>query len=141
MLQLWTIHGFLKVWNAPKKRYELKQVPLLYVLMSRRTAGDYKAVLKFIKDKIFKKKFALQEVVGDFEKAVWRAVQDVFPGVAIKGCGFHWSQCLLRKIKNIGMTKLYREHEGVRSICKQLMSLNLIPWQKVQLCWENLVQQ
>ena len=117
-------------------------MPLLYVLMSRRTAGDYKAVLKFIKDKIFKKKFALQEVVGDFEKAVWRpAVQDVFPGVIIKGCGFHWSQCLLRKIKNIGMTKLYREHEGVRSICKQLMSLNLIPWQKVQLCWENLVQQ
>nr|CAH0112041.1 unnamed protein product [Daphnia galeata] len=141
MLQLWTIHGFLKVWNAPKKRYELKQVPLLYVLMSRRTAGDYKAVLKFIKDKIFKKKFALQEVVGDFEKAVWRAVQDVFSGVTIKGCGFHWSQCLLRKIKNIGMTKLFREHEGVRSICKQLMSLNLIPWQKVQLCWENLVQQ
>jgi hypothetical protein len=84
----------------------------------------------------------LQEVVGDFEKAVWRpAVQDVFPGVIIKGCGFHWSQCLLRKIKNIGMTKLYREHEGVRSICKQLMSLNLIPWQKVLVCWENLVQQ
>ena len=26
MMQLWTIHGFLKVWNAPKKRYELKQV-------------------------------------------------------------------------------------------------------------------
>nr|CAH0108797.1 unnamed protein product [Daphnia galeata] len=81
----------------------------------------------------FSKKIALQEVVGDFEKAVWRAVQDVFPVVAIKGCGFHWS-----KIKNIGMTKLYKEHEGVRSICKQLMPLNLIPWQKVRLCWENL---
>jgi hypothetical protein len=39
------------------------------------------------------------------------------------------------------MTKLYREHEGVRSIFKQLMSLNLIPWQKVLVCWENLVQQ
>jgi 2,4-dienoyl-CoA reductase-like NADH-dependent reductase (Old Yellow Enzyme family) len=44
---------------------------------------------------------ALQEVVGDFEKAVWRAVQDVFQGVTIKGCGFHWSQCLLRKIKTL----------------------------------------
>ena len=77
MMQLWTIHGFLKVWNAPKKRYELKQVPLLYVLMSRRTAGDYKVVLKFIKDNIFQKKFALQEVVGDFEKAVWWAARRI----------------------------------------------------------------
>jgi hypothetical protein len=39
------------------------------------------------------------------------------------------------------MTKLYREQEGVRSICKQLMSLNFIPWQKVLVCWENLVQK
>lgn len=109
--------------------------------MSRRIAGDYKAVLKFIKGDVFNKKFELHEVVGDFEKAVWRAVQDVLPGVTIKGCGFHWSQCLLRKIKNIGMTKLYKEHVGVRAICKKLMSLNLIPWQKVLSCWKELVQQ
>jgi hypothetical protein len=126
MVQLWTIHGFLKVWNAKKKHYELKQFSLLYVLMSRRTEGDYKAVLKFIKGDVFNKKFEMQEVVGDFEKAVWRAVQDVLPGVTIKGCGFHWSQCLLRKMKNIGMTKLYKENVGVRDICKQLMSLKLI---------------
>lgn len=39
------------------------------------------------------------------------------------------------------MTKLNKEHEGVRSTCKKLVSLNLIPWQKFWACWANLVQQ
>ena len=77
MMQLWTIHGFLKVWNGPKKRYELKQVPLLYVLMSRRTVGDKKAILKFIKVNIFNKIFGFTEVLGDFEKAVWWAARRI----------------------------------------------------------------
>lgn len=75
MMQLWTIHGFLKVWNSRKKRHEIKQVPLLYVLMSRRTAADYEAVLLHIREKIFQDEFSLEEVVCDFEKAVWRTVQ------------------------------------------------------------------
>lgn len=39
------------------------------------------------------------------------------------------------------MTKLYKDHVGVRAICKQLVSLNLIPWQKVLSCWKELFQQ
>jgi hypothetical protein len=48
-MQLWIIHEFLKFWNVPNKRYELKQVSLLYicifyVLISKRIAGDYKVI-------------------------------------------------------------------------------------------------
>jgi len=66
---------FLESLEFPKKRHELKQVPMLYVLMSRRTAADYKAVLLHIRLKIFQDDFSVEEVVCDFEKAVWRTVQ------------------------------------------------------------------
>jgi hypothetical protein len=65
--------------------------------MSRRTAGDYKAVLKFIKGDVFNKKFELQEVVNDFEKAFWRAVQDVLPGVTSRVVGFIGRNVFLEK--------------------------------------------
>ncbi len=41
---------------------------------------------------------AVQEVMLDFEAAVWKAMNSVFPDVTLKGCGFHWNQALWRKV-------------------------------------------
>jgi hypothetical protein len=41
----------------------------------------------------------MKECVVDFEKAVWLALEKVF-GLQTKifGCGFHWTQCIFRRI-------------------------------------------
>lgn len=39
------------------------------------------------------------------------------------------------------MTTLFRGNPAVQRLCKQLMALNLIPWQKVSKCFKNLVIQ
>lgn len=42
----------------------------------------------------------MKEFVIDFEKAVWLAIQDVFgKDVKVFGGGFHWTQCIFRRLK------------------------------------------
>ena len=41
---------------------------------------------------------SVRTVVMDFEKAVWRAIHDVFPGARSRGCAFHWGQAVDRQV-------------------------------------------
>ncbi len=80
-------------------------VPLMFVLMSRRTRKDYRQALKYILEHILNKKHAVTQCVLDFEKATWSAMRDVFgDGVKLFGCGFHWTQCIFRRLKKLGLT-------------------------------------
>ncbi|KAG1679378.1 hypothetical protein GQR58_012952 [Nymphon striatum] len=66
-IQLFSIHAFIKNSSG-----DVKQVPLAFVLMSRRRRRDYKAVLSEIKQ-MLPSDPAVQVVVADFERAVWTA--------------------------------------------------------------------
>jgi hypothetical protein len=75
--KLLSIHGFVRSSD------ELKQVPLVFVLMSGKRKRDYKKVLKAI-------------------RRLWiLKIPLVFGNVRIMGCSFHWTQCLWRKIQEI----------------------------------------
>ena len=42
----------------------------------------------------------MKQVLLDFEKAVWLAMRSVLPNVQLKGCAFHWTQALWRKVSH-----------------------------------------
>ena len=51
------------------------------------------------------------KVMLDFEKAVWSALRQTLPGVQLKGCSFHWTQALWRKVQTkIGNDSLYSSY-------------------------------
>ena len=76
-----------------------KQVPLLFVFMTRRRAADYAAVLKYIKESMFPNiDVAWQALVSDFEYALIKAMKQIFPAVVHRGCEFHWAQALFKKV-------------------------------------------
>jgi len=125
-MQLWSIHAMVRV------KEEMKQVPLAFVLMSRRTREDYEGILRFLYEDIMEKEARVQEVVCDFEIAVWRAVRAVIPFAEVKGCGFHWTQCLFRQLKKIGLSSNYRKEKTVSTLCKQVMCLHLLPVGKIE---------
>jgi len=89
---LLSIHAFIRRGNFEK------QVPLLFATMTGRKTADYIRVLAAIR-RALQERHQLQEVVVDYEMALWKAVRHVFPETQLKGCSFHWGQAVWRKIQ------------------------------------------
>ncbi|XP_055956217.1 uncharacterized protein LOC130012399 [Patella vulgata] len=49
----------------------------------------------------------------DFEPGCWSAIRKVFPGMKLKGCVFHWKQCVWRKVQGVGLAGTYYERKTI----------------------------
>ena len=86
-VQLFGVHAFLRCSDS------IKQVPLVNVLMSRRTKVDYTAVFRELVQSLGEE-MNLEECVLDFELVAWISLREVFPEMHIHGCQFHYSQAI-----------------------------------------------
>ena len=129
-VQLWSIHAFIV------KGEESKQVPLAYIFMSSRKATDYVAVFNFLKALI--PDMAVECMVMDFEAALWKAIRKVFPAVKCRGCCFHWTQAVWRKIQEVGLQVAYNKEVAVHHLCKHLLGLPFVPEGHIEPCFIEL---
>ena len=74
-VQLFSIHSFIKSESDHRK-----QLPLCYVLMSRRKIKDYKIVFNAILSMLPEVPI-VSEAILDFESAMWTDLQNIFPNV------------------------------------------------------------
>ena len=132
--QLFSIHAFAK------SNDELLQIPLVYCLMSRRQTSDYKAVFQAIVAS-FQSQPKLRRVVLDFEAAVWNSLKIVFPTAEIRGCSFHFTQAVYRKLQNIGLQCAYQNDKSVRQYLRKLMALCYVPATHIRPLFQALAQQ
>ena len=121
-----------------------KNIPLAFVLMSRRTMVDYVEVLNRICHSL--PSISVQVITLDYERAAWNAIKQVIPDVQIKGCLFHYAQVLqlyliynnsysniisiqsvMRKARKIGLTTAYHECDRTRNYIRMCMALPLLP--------------
>jgi hypothetical protein len=130
--QLFSVHGFVKQDD------HIKQIPLCFVMMSRRSTEDYLAVMKYLRDVMENSR--LKSVVLDFEAAVWRAITEVFPHVILRGCSFHWRQALVRKISELGLAPTYRKKRNTHQFMKQILCLNYLPHEQIEAIFTSLRQ-
>ena len=99
-------------------------MPLLFVLMSGKRRRHYKKVLEDVL-RILPQTPVVEQLVLDFEAAMWRAAQEVLPHVLTRGCCFHWTQAVYGKVQE-HMVIEYREDVGTCDICRLLLALPLV---------------
>ena len=112
----------------------MKQVPVLFALMSGKETTDYISVLKAFKE-MLGETIMLEEVMLDFEPALWRAFDDVFGylDIVIHGCYFHWKQAIMHHISIRGLKKTYDNgSSNARILLKQLLALPILPEDQVK---------
>jgi hypothetical protein len=76
--------------------------------------------------------------VVDFEAAIWTAVKDVLPEVIIKGCAYHWTQAIYRKIQEVGLSTADRKDLATNNLCRRLMAMPLIPPEHIEKMFYEL---
>ncbi|XP_053395522.1 uncharacterized protein LOC123527520 [Mercenaria mercenaria] len=133
-VQLWSIHAFIREGD------NMKQVPLMYVLMSRRRKQDYVAILQKVLD-ILEEAPAVECFTMDFEIALWQALREVFPSSKLKGCAFHWSQAVQKHVGEFGLARTYRERQSVHSLIRKLLALPFLPAADIKRAFRKLQEQ
>ena len=120
-----------------KQNTTTKQVPPSFALMSRRSKDDYIAILEYLRTKTTNQ-LSLNCVVMDFEVAVWGAFRSVFPTCTIRGCSFHWGQCIWRKIQDYGLAPAYRTKQTTNKYLRQLLCLPFLPAEHIQPIFKDI---
>ncbi|KAF0756156.1 MULE domain-containing protein [Aphis craccivora] len=112
-------------------------IPLIYVLMTNRTTNSYNKMLQVLKNN--NPNLNPYSFIIDFEKAFETAFSDKFPQTKIKGCYFHFQQCLWRKVQENGLQALYAENVEFALQVRHLAALPFVPTNKVIHYFEKLV--
>ncbi|XP_038055819.1 uncharacterized protein LOC119727822 [Patiria miniata] len=131
--QLFSVHAFVKGDTGG-----MKQVPLTFVLITRRTKKDYKKVLKALRRKLPSRAANLQELVVDFKVGLWGAIRAVFPDASVNCRLFHWTQAVWRKCQALDLAVPYMSNDGVRDFIGQLLSLPFLPNEHIGPAFKEL---
>ena len=84
-------------------------VPVLYFLLSNETKNMYKLFFNELRTVTVKRDLALNPrfITLDIEEGAISVLKHMFPGATLKGCNFHYNQCLFKKIQELRSQKGY----------------------------------
>lgn len=125
--QVFTIHGVEKN----------EVIPCVYALLPNKTEETYIRLLEEVKK--LKPNLSPQTVMLDFEKASVNAFHSSFPSIEIRGCFFHFSQSLWRKIQSAGLQTRYSEDADFSLEIRKLAALAFVPEVDVIDCFNIIM--
>ncbi|XP_022160602.1 uncharacterized protein LOC111026774 [Myzus persicae] len=110
--------------------------PIGFALMSRKTERAYTALFNKVLSIV--PEWQPQTIIVDFERAAIAAIRTIFPNTTIRGCWFHSSQAVWRKVANIGLIEICSNHRGAYDTVHMLMALPLLPTNSIAEGFETV---
>ena len=131
-VQLFSIHAFVRQGD------NLKQIPLVYFLMSGKSSADYEAIFTSLLRLLPRRNLAVKSITLDFEAATWTALRKVLPSVSLRGCLFHWNQAIWRHIQHLGLVSSYMKKDSAYKFCRRVMALPFLPAESIYPMFSSL---
>ncbi|CAF1265808.1 unnamed protein product [Rotaria sordida] len=138
--QLYTVHIQSSILNST--------VPVLYSLLPNKTKNMYKLFFNELRTVTVKHDLVLNPrfITVDFEQGAISALKHIFPGATLKGCNFHYNQCLFKKIQELGLQKDYYDSSpddptSVKSLFKQTAALTFMPMSEINDLWCGIMDK
>jgi hypothetical protein len=70
--------------------------------------------------------------ISDFEIGLINRIKTVFPNCVQKGCNFHLTQSIWKKIQSLGLSKLYKEGLSFFQLIRSLFSLAFLKEEDIE---------
>ena len=124
--QLYSLHAFFRG----------QMMPLAFFLLPDKKVSTYSRILRLLRAEAFARnmEFNPPEFRLDFEPSALKAIREVSPSAEIRGCNFHFGQCLWRKIQELGLQKLY-DQPGVKATVRSIGALAFVPLNAIDEAW------
>ena len=100
-------------------------LPCVYALLPNKQQATYNRLFEILKE--HQNNLAPQNVMVDFELAVLNAITTSFPDSSKKGCFFHFSQAIFKKIQSLGLQVRYKDDEDFAHKVRMLAALAFVP--------------
>lgn len=120
--------------------YQDIMLPCAYVLMKRKTYLLYKSAFDHLKEKAAESRICLEpnRIICDFELALLKCFKFHFPTAEIKGCQFHFSQCIWNNVQSNGLKTKYCKNEKFKKWIKKLVGLSFCPENQIQNAFDQV---
>ncbi|XP_053596179.1 uncharacterized protein LOC128668046 [Microplitis demolitor] len=111
--------------------------PDVYLIAPNKTKTTYVNFLKILRDRI--PNYQPQRLMVDFEHAFIEAFKEVYSGVQINGCNFHFTKCVWKHVQKYDHQKKYNEDIKFSMNVRLLMGLAFVPSEDVIAAFEEIV--
>ena len=113
--------------------------PVVYSCCEAKSQAGYDYLFRSLVGYAAEKKIVLnpKSTLIDFEQAVVKTINDVFPQTSVKAGHFHFAQTVWKRIKKYDLTKLSKQ-ELIR---RHIISLAMVPQDELNHCMERIIDE
>lgn len=131
---------FFKQMYTLHVHYLGQMIPVVFALLPCKTQEVYIRLFGIISRLCHDRRlpFHPRQIQTDFEMAAICAIRISFPLADIRGCFFHYTQAIWRKVQTLGLAGAYRESPEVKTFVRRLAVLPLVPLQELDNVWMDV---
>ena len=119
-----------------------KALPCCWAFLPNKKEETYQLMWDAIMKKVSKdgkEQIMPQCCSVDFESATIKILQNLFVGVPVVGCLFHFRQAIWNKLKGIGLTQLYFRDIDFQEWVHMLYGLSYVPTESVVAYYDKVI--
>jgi hypothetical protein len=128
---------FYQVYTIHTVQYS-NVLPSVYILLSDKKEKTYRCMFQALKS--ITTGLCLKTIMVDFVKAAMNAINYEFPKTKVKGCFFHFSQCIWRQVQDVDLQTRYKDDVTFALQVRKLPSLAYVPKNEVINAYNNLLE-